>query len=1032
MRKQLFAYFRQFVALWVVCSMLIASMPLNSYAAQDAAGEEKEKVYITDDYTVTFTLDTVWNSGYNVSVVIQNTGNETISDWYMYLKYNVEISNMWNASVYETASPYMVLTNAVWNKDVYSNGTAGFGYTGNGEFPGFPESVKVTSGYDPTAMEGGNDDHGDDGGDTPDDGADTDGDGLTDTFEEAIGSDPELIDTDGDGLSDYQELYLTLTDPTVKDTDGDGVLDPNEDIDEDGLGNLDELIGGTDPCNPDTDRDDLNDYDEVHVYGCDPLNYDSDGDGLCDGDDVLLGFSPTMPDTDLNGILDSAEKVYQTTENDFAYEDTHGLTSVSVSLNVSGNIDKEIEITNLYEFDAQSRDIVGLIGAPIEITCDVTFETAMISFSYDESALGDTSEENLSLMWYDEENHWYQILDQDCVVDPSTNTVSYTTTHFSEYCLVDKLLWFNTWNEDIEYPEDEPTELTYHPTQLFVIKDSVSGSTDEIELVNEIKNTLDETSNVFEWYTEADIIMESGRCKHWDPGSYYGPAFREYYTDLGYLITDGDGTDYIHTGFNGIDLDSTLNSIIYACDKYPDHCSYYNTSIILISGRNSSASDDVLKACADRGIRIYTIDIRNDVENASLKNLSDKTNGNHYYGEVTQNPTMLVNSLAYVMNGFTSYGSDSDGDGLLDKYETYGVRTIVGKLIKTDPDDKDSDDDNLTDYEELGMVYDLNLYIGFGVFKNCRFVIYHSNPTKLDSDEDGLTDDVDPHPLKKEYVEYSVSNVYSDLDYLNVNGLAGGNQSWWGQYHNYPSSYPKVREYFNESPAYRMHLGGCGVIAMTDLELYFLSQNPSYSSPYHSISIDYVTGSIEYDDYIKYAEYNRDSVDKYFLGPDDLSFKFGAFVGIASSFQFFLQYNDIYKEVFWNGYNSLGFYDEESTLIDIKRMISENFPVVFSYDTYFNHLSYLELYYEDYNDHDDIVDDILRTINRDYHSYNTNGQDGFCTSHYMTIIGYIKYINDDGEYDYLLKVVSWGKIYYVRYDDYSKGLNLTQNILVVR
>ena len=104
------------------------------------------------------------------------------------------------------SSPYMVLTNASWNKDVYSNGTAGFGYTGNGDFPGFPESVKVTSGYDPTAMEDGNDDH---GGDTPDDDADTDGDGLTDTFEEVIGSNPELIDTDGDGLSDYMEYCLT-------------------------------------------------------------------------------------------------------------------------------------------------------------------------------------------------------------------------------------------------------------------------------------------------------------------------------------------------------------------------------------------------------------------------------------------------------------------------------------------------------------------------------------------------------------------------------------------------------------------------------------------------------------------------------------------------------------------------------------------------------------------------------------------------------------------------------------------------------
>ena len=48
--------------------MLIASAPIDSYAAQDVVGDEKEKVYVTDGYTVTFTLGTVWNSGYNASV----------------------------------------------------------------------------------------------------------------------------------------------------------------------------------------------------------------------------------------------------------------------------------------------------------------------------------------------------------------------------------------------------------------------------------------------------------------------------------------------------------------------------------------------------------------------------------------------------------------------------------------------------------------------------------------------------------------------------------------------------------------------------------------------------------------------------------------------------------------------------------------------------------------------------------------------------------------------------------------------------
>ena len=64
---------------------------------------------------------------------------------------------------------------------------------------------------------------------------DSDGDGLSDEFEQAIGSDPLLADSDGDGLSDFDEVafdgdasvYSVLedTDPLDSDTDGDGEPD---------------------------------------------------------------------------------------------------------------------------------------------------------------------------------------------------------------------------------------------------------------------------------------------------------------------------------------------------------------------------------------------------------------------------------------------------------------------------------------------------------------------------------------------------------------------------------------------------------------------------------------------------------------------------------------------------------------------------------------------------------------------------------------------------------------------------------------
>jgi len=49
-----------------------------------------------------------------------------------------------------------------------------------------------------------------------DNGLDRDGDGITDLYEFWHQTDPRTADTDGDGLSDYEEIYLYGTDPLVK------------------------------------------------------------------------------------------------------------------------------------------------------------------------------------------------------------------------------------------------------------------------------------------------------------------------------------------------------------------------------------------------------------------------------------------------------------------------------------------------------------------------------------------------------------------------------------------------------------------------------------------------------------------------------------------------------------------------------------------------------------------------------------------------------------------------------------------------
>ena len=74
----------------------------------------------------------------------------------------------------------------------------------------------------------------------------------------------------------------------------------------DGLDATEEYNLGTDPCDPDTDDDGMDDYWEVYsgsTCGLDPLAGDSLGDGDADGltniSEYNLGANPCDPDIEL-------------------------------------------------------------------------------------------------------------------------------------------------------------------------------------------------------------------------------------------------------------------------------------------------------------------------------------------------------------------------------------------------------------------------------------------------------------------------------------------------------------------------------------------------------------------------------------------------------------------------------------------------------------------------------------------------------------------------------------------------------------
>lgn len=134
---------------------------------------------------------------------------------------------------------------------------------------------------------------------------DLDGDGLFDVEEEELGTLADDADSDADGMGDLFEVRSGL-DPLNDDA--------GLDHDGDGLTNLEEQDAGTLARAEDTEGDGLTDGEEVEI-GTSPLRADTDGDRLSDFDELdVHGTDPLVADTDTGGTDDGREVLVDGTD----------------------------------------------------------------------------------------------------------------------------------------------------------------------------------------------------------------------------------------------------------------------------------------------------------------------------------------------------------------------------------------------------------------------------------------------------------------------------------------------------------------------------------------------------------------------------------------------------------------------------------------------------------------------------------------------------------------------------------------------
>jgi len=539
----------------------------------------------------------------------------------------------------------------------------------------------------------------------PDNKEDFDNDGLTTEREAELGTDPVTADTDGDNLTDGFELYLAGTDPLAVDSDQDGILDGLEDPDGDGLTHDDEESAGTDPRKADSDGDHLLDPDELDI-GTDPFEIDTDGDGLLDGTEPEAPFNtdPLIPDTDGDGVVDGQE-TYTTSR-------TNSTEGVTVEVTGDGNVAAGVSIANGSRAVFERPSINSArAGGLVEITAESEFDSAELTFSYDESTTGDES--NLAVFRFNESAQTF--VEVNSTVDPVNDTVAANVSHFSTYTVLNEILWhsnFDTDIPDIEYGytivqqsgrEVNVTALSYQNQSVEEFYDLTYGGSDTSTDIERSDRSL-----LFLWNSSGNTSLVMIHDTPSDDGS--GGAVTFTFKDL--PTTAGEWAVQDDPG----EFDSDSTTIDWA---WKDH---HNDGGAFRGGLNGEFNVSLDPAFNDAATR----DPQDPGSITQWEALSgDATSPNR--------TTLNMSKTTYIRS---VPANDADNDGLSDTLETEGIPVGFGVSIQTNASDPDTDGDGLEDGNETLQ----NEVVSHPSALGGKFYRMRSDPTDPHTDDDLLND----------------------------------------------------------------------------------------------------------------------------------------------------------------------------------------------------------------------------------------------------------------------------------------------------
>ena len=762
----------------------------NSIAIPDTdveLSDEITRTYEGRNYRATFSVTSTWKSGVNVDVVIENTGSETIHDWYLSFDCYDEILNIWNATVYSHSGGNYIVKNAVWNEDINVGSSVHFGYTGKLPFKGLPEEAELKGSIGDIR----NDKY------TVNYRVDNDwGDGYTACIDVTNNTDKViedwLLEFDFDreitGIwkavieSHYDNHYIIRN--AGYETDiapgatisfgfmGNGgsaddvpigfrlrsykvrkIIDVNLDTDKDGAEDYLEEYFGTDINSEDTDKDGLPDFVELYTFVLDPLKKDSDDNGVFDGDEdsdgdglinikeVEEGSSILETDSDYDGLNDYEEyAVYKTSliNSDTDGDELSDYKEVQYGTN-------PLVFDKLFNIDVKS-DEADTVKASVEIELDGAAAESLQVRRFDNDFLFPINMPGYIGGAYD--------FSVEGSFDTATISFEFDSALLSDSSFDPVIYYFN---ENEQLLEELPT----------VVNGNVASATvthfSKYILIN---RTVFAKS--FEWedvwstsaYTGVDVILvidDSGSMDDNDPNDERLEVAKTLIDKLPQgssigLVRFTDATNKL-TKVLTYDKDEAKSYITSKKFKSDGGTHMYNAiekaiplftttddsrmkmMVVITDGKTTDTKkhDKIVKKASEQSIKIYTVGLGAETTyfEQYLKPLANNTAGKFYLASQASELGAIYDDI----NKSIDVLMDSDGDGLSDYYEENMVM-FNGVKLQLDKDNPDTDNDELDDGEEVIEVKCETDAEGHLVIRKKLI----SNPLMEDTDEDGLSD----------------------------------------------------------------------------------------------------------------------------------------------------------------------------------------------------------------------------------------------------------------------------------------------------